>query len=629
MKLPNPFYRLPLRFDVGRLQAEAAQFAETEWQRHPNGFAGNSAVRLITVGGEQNDAVAGAMLPTPQLQRSPYIRQVLAHFGVVFSRSRLMRLTPGAGVPEHSDSNYHWFHRVRIHIPIQTDPAVSFTCGGQTVHMGAGEAWIFDNWRLHSVHNGSARTRIHLVADTTGNAAFWGALSLAQSSGFDRRADLAALPYDPQADAQPYCERYNLATVMPPAEVEQLTSDLLVDLKRPQNEAESKACEHFAALASGFCREWRTLWSLYADTAEGWPRFTALRDFVRGEMSKVPPTVVCASNGLTVTDVFPLRVLLYAVRPPDSSGEAHARPDSDTDRTISAGAPAATSPRPLRRPLFIISAPRSGSTLLFETLAQARDLCSVGGEIHGLVEGLPQLRPEASGVGSNRLTEIHADAAARAHIHGGLAARLRDRDGNPPPEGPARLLEKTPKNALRIPFFNALFPDAQFIFLWRDPRQTLSSIMQAWRSGGWVTYKQLPGWDGPWSMLLPPGWERLRGASLEQVAAFQWARSNEIALDDLSGLPRQRWMALNYEDFLRDPAAAVRSICAFAEIDFDQRLAEHLARPLPLSVHTLTPPAPEKWRVNQAEIERVLPQLQPLIARLAALTPAGPGPRAS
>ena len=43
-----------------------------------------------------------------------------------------------------------------------------------------------------------------------------------------------------------------------------------------------------------------------------------------------------------------------------------------------------------------------------------------------------------------------------------------------------RFLEKTPKNVLRIPFIERIFPDALYVFLWRDPRGNLASIMEAW-----------------------------------------------------------------------------------------------------------------------------------------------------
>ena len=39
--------------------------------------------------------------------------------------------------------------------------------------MPAGEAWIFDAWRLHNVLNPTGDQRIHLVADTVGSATFW------------------------------------------------------------------------------------------------------------------------------------------------------------------------------------------------------------------------------------------------------------------------------------------------------------------------------------------------------------------------------------------------------------------------------------------------------------------------
>ena len=75
-----------------------------------------------------------------------------------------------------------------------------------------------------------------------------------------------------------------------------------------------------------------------------------------------------------------------------------------------------------------------------------------------------------------------------------------------------------------------MFPDARFIVLWRDPRENLGSIMEAWRSGRWKTYNGLPGFDGPWSLLLPPGWHAMNGRPLEDIAAFQWDQTYRIVL---------------------------------------------------------------------------------------------------
>jgi hypothetical protein len=272
----------------------------------------------------------------------------------------------------------------------------------------------------------------------------------------------------------------------------------------------------------------------------------------------------------------------------------------------------------LPRPVFLVAAPRSGSTLLFETLAECGELWTLGGEAHYLVEGIRALVPGAPGVDSNRLDRRHVHSAIAQAIETRILNGLRDRDGQrlKPPGKPVRFLEKTPKNALRIPFFNALYPDAMYVHLVRDPAENLSSIMEAWKSGGWITYPQLPGWDGPWSLLLPPGWQALRGRGLAEVAAYQWACTNRTIAQDLAPLPPERRMRLAYADLLADPAAAVQRICAFAGLPFDAHLQARTDRSLPLSRYTHTPPDKDKWRKNEAEIAPLLDELAPLYEAL-------------
>jgi hypothetical protein len=158
------------------------------------------------------------------------------------------------------------------------------------------------------------------------------------------------------------------------------------------------------------------------------------------------------------------------------------------------------------------------------------------------------------------------------------------------------------------------------VFLHREVRANLSSMMEAWRAGGWVTYRQLAGWNGPWSLLLPPGYERLQGRPLEEVVAFQWQAANETILEDLASLPRERWTSARYEDLVRDPAQEVARLLEFAGLAIDPQLSVYLAKPLPLSRHTKTPPRADKWRQDEAAIERVLPGLTEVIEKMR---PAG------
>jgi hypothetical protein len=624
VKLARHFYRLPVRFDVERLRAEVEALPADAWSRHPQEHEGNTAARLITVGGTQNDLVGGEMRPTPALLASPYLQQVLASFGTVWSRSRLMRIAGGGSVPQHSDMNYHWFHRVRVHIPVVTRPEVRFHCAEQNVHMAAGEAWIFDNWRPHKVVNPASDARIHLVADTTGTSTFWRLIGQGQADDFDRpQADTRFIAYDPAARPELLFERFNVAPLMPPAEVEQLTFDLLADLAPADERRESTAAvEQFARVMIDFCRDWRSLWGLYGDAPETRSRYEQLVGFVRQMVGQLPPVRV-ASTGYSAQAVLNARLIAQLF-----GGEGGARREAAEFNAAAAGPRRGAAARPapatgelpvIERPIIILSAPRAGSTLLFETLAQAAAVHTIGGESHKLIESIEALRPRGGAVTSNRLTAKDATPAIVAELRRRFSVQLRDREGNPPKPGAvARLLEKTPKNALRTPFLLEVFPDARFVFLHREVRANLGSMMEAWRAGGWVTYRQLAGWNGPWSLLLPPSYESLQGRPLEEVVAFQWRVANETILEDLASIPRERWTTVRYEELIGDPAKEVSRLLEFAGLDMDPQLAAYLAKPLPLSRHTKTPPRPDKWRQDAAEIERVVRELAGVGERLLA-----------
>ena len=266
------------------------------------------------------------------------------------------------------------------------------------------------------------------------------------------------------------------------------------------------------------------------------------------------------------------------------------------------------------RPVFIISTPRSGSTLLFETLAQAPGLFTIGHESHRFIEGLQPFTPAEHGWSSNRLTAEDARHPAVKLMTAAFYDHLKDRDGRRA-EGRVRMLEKTPKNALRLPFIETIWPDALFVYLHRDPRQTLASMMRAWQSGKFKTYSNLPGWTGlPWSLVLVPGWERYIGAPLQEIVAHQWATATTIILDDLSNLPSDRRCAIDYNDFLAAPQQAMETLSERLDIGWDRRLPEIL----PASRMTLTVPDVNKWRELEPEIEQVWPSVAPVAERARA-----------
>ena len=612
MKLQYPFMQLPVSFDAAALAAEVQAIDESEWRPHPQGYPGNDALTLVTTGGDpDSDAVAGEMRPTRHLERCPYLQQVLHSIGATWGRTRLMRLSGQAEVTPHVDVNYYWRERVRVHVPIVTQPTVRFSCGDAEINMRAGECWIFDTWRMHNVVNDHALPRIHLVADTVGGLGFWQLVARARPhTRISAEWQATLVPPDPRAQPSLDFERENVPDVMTPWEVRAHVAFAL---------AESLQHRNMPAIQQRlltFVRDWHGLWSAYGERREGWPRYRALLDAARRDLLAFGAADVALANTIglmAALDGWVFNVAL-ADRLSSADPEVRQRPGA-AQPTPAAPISAATAGRDpvFDRPVFIVSPPRSGSTMLFETLARAPRVFTIGDESHQLIEGVPQLSPESRGFESNRLLAADATSAMAETLRHRFYEALRDRDGRRPQPGePVRMLEKTPKNSLRVPFLTSVFPEARFIYLYRDPRQVLSSMIEAWTTGRFRTYPQLPGWTGaPWSLLLVPGWRELIGRPLHEIVAAQWNAATRLLLDDLEALPAERVTVTRYDALVAAPAAEIRRLCAATALDWDE---PSLA--LRLSKYTVSAPAADKWRRHAAEIEAVLPSLAEQIARV-------------
>ncbi len=306
MKLTQPFFRLAVRFDAARLSEEVASLPDGAWAKHPNGIEGNSALRLVSADGGENDEVFGLMQPTAYLRQCPYMRQALSSFGVVWSRARLMRLGPKSTVPEHADINYQWYYRVRMHIPIVTLPEVRFHCGGQSVHMAPGEAWIFDNWRLHHVENPTDKARIHLVADTSGSAEFWRFVGQSGNGG----PAGSTLAYRPDVDAALLTERALPRPVMPPAEVELLVADFRGELVPRDTSVEARTqLGRYHGLLQGFCFDWRQLYALHGESPLGSREYRGVLDKLRAASRTLADGLVMRTNNIGAHTVLEGRLL--------------------------------------------------------------------------------------------------------------------------------------------------------------------------------------------------------------------------------------------------------------------------------------------------------------------------------
>ncbi|HSM96263.1 MAG TPA: sulfotransferase, partial [Rhizomicrobium sp.] len=519
-------------------------------------------------------------------------------------RARLLRLEPGKGVPPHVDNHYYWRGHTRVHIPIITDPGIRFHAGNQHVHMAAGEAWTFSNWLQHTVVNETNTRRVHLTFDTYGSSAFWG---MARPHGSE--GSMQFVPYREGVAPALTFETFVTPEVMPPAELELEFSRLIADLAaHPRNDR--AAVGGLNGLFLGFLAEWRMTWFGEGPGEERIKRFQILRQSLMAQAEQFSLAKLrLASNDWSVAPI--LHALFDAMMKapiPNSAQEL-----------VAAG------PR-FERPVFIVSAPRSGSTLLFETLAASDAFWTLGGEGHEHIESIPVLRPQNRDMESNRLTEESVTGRVDIMVRANYIRDLRNADGvrwTEAQDKPAsvRFLEKTPKNALRIPFFKKMFPDAKFIFLHREPRANISAIVDAWVSGGFVTYPALPGWRGmPWSMLLIPGWQELSGKELGEIAMRQWRDTNKMILDDLAALPAEDWCSVGYDDLLNDPEGTVKRLCDFAGVPYDERLRSVAANPLKPSRYTISAPDADKWKRNESVIAPHLPKAKAVAERIEKLS---------
>jgi hypothetical protein len=613
VKLPVPFIQLPLQFDVEALTREIAGFGPEHWREHPQKYPGNLFLPLIAANGDPDDeSFFRPMRPTPYLLQSPYLMQVLSRIGGVWGRTRLMKLTGQAEVSPHFDAHYYWRARARVHVPILTQPSVRFICGESEVNMAPGECWIFDTWRTHRVINAADAERIHLVADTVGSDGYSELVRSGRMPGHHVPDAWAAERIVPTDERQPKLryESVNRPVVMSPWEMREHIGFLLREANpHPQLEGAHQ-------VTARFLNAWQALWAEFGTDPAGWPAYRqALNTYERWiEGSAASLKLVNDATLLTA-----LRLMVFSVALDDNTDSTGISTGSELRQAVTpATATGTPSTRGMGRdpqfdrPVFIVSPPRSGSTLLFETLAKAPGLFTIGRESHALIEGVPELNTGQRGYVSNQLGVNDATPQLCKLLRRRFLAELHDRNGQPAPKGPIRMLEKTPKNALRIPFLAQVFPEARFVYLYRDPRETLSSMIEAWQSGRFRTYPELPGWKGlPWSLLLVPGWRELIGRPLQEIVAAQWETTTRLLLDDLDALPVDRCHVARYDALLANSDGEMSRLCSALELDWDSPLGGEL----PLSRYTVSQPASDKWRRHAELIEQVMPGLQATLAR--------------
>jgi hypothetical protein len=262
-------------------------------------------------------------------------------------------------------------------------------------------------------------------------------------------------------------------------------------------------------------------------------------------------------------------------------------------------------PRELpERPIFIVGCPRSGNTVLFQVLRRLSGVATIGHEGHVLWDTFHP--PQRVGWASHALEPRDIRSFERRYLAWAI----------PLLAGRGRFLDKTPRNVLRLPYLDTLFPDAHFVIIRRDPRAAVSSLIRGWRDrkvSGWVVpgpFQVRGAPENRWFYLLIPDWQTLDGHTVEDVCARQFVACDDAIQAFTARIAPARWTEVHYEDLLRDPVSEV------------ERVGDALGQPLPATARgtvraTVRRDHPDGWRARTPEeIERVMPLIEPSMERL-------------
>lgn len=202
-------------------------------------------------------------------------------------------------------------------------------------------------------------------------------------------------------------------------------------------------------------------------------------------------------------------------------------------------------------PLFLLSLPRSGSTLAQRILAAHTEV-STAPEPWLLLPHFYSLKYRGIYAEYNHVSAASAVQEFYERLPGGraeYAAELRELAlrlyGKVAPEGTRYFLDKTPRYHLIVDDILAAFPEGKFIFLWRNPLAVAASIIETWAGGRWNVYRhKVDLYDG-----------------LENLVRTCEANGDRVC-------------SVRYEDLVTDPEKSWRGVFRYLDLPFDGSVLE-------------------------------------------------------
>lgn len=267
------------------------------------------------------------------------------------------------------------------------------------------------------------------------------------------------------------------------------------------------------------------------------------------------------------------------------------------------------------KPIFILSPPRSGSTLLFEIMANFSEIVHFGHESDFIWwECFPYetMSEPSDYVGKPHVNQkniaLFREKTFRALVNGNcINGSYRGK----------RFLDKTIANCFHLEFIEHAFPSAQFIFLVRNPCDNISSMIEGWpfinRFGKSQLTPELNMQQSRtiahWTYPAPHGWQHQVNRPLEEICAWSWQQHIDHVLNFFT-TSRGSYHLVKYEELISNPRDVIAEIAQKLGLNLTDKVLNYAENPK-LSATTVSPPLKGKWRdLHYNEIVAVMPMIE-------------------
>jgi len=164
------------------------------------------------------------------------------------------------------------------------------------------------------------------------------------------------------------------------------------------------------------------------------------------------------------------------------------------------------------------------------------------------------------------------------------------------------VVEKTCANSIRIGFIRKIFPDARFIFIYRNGIDASVSAQKRWRAKLDIPYllkkaRYVPPMDlpkyalkyiknrlhlifssekqlGTWGPKIENLHELARDLELIEVCGVQWDACVLKSLQGLESIPESQVCKFSYESFVSEPEKKFAEVCDFLQIKIQEDIIQ-------------------------------------------------------